>query len=100
LRLLFLSSSRFHRLSVAPHNHRAWLYQLATGRRLAEVAGLRWSHLHFDVERIRLHFPRVKDERYSGAAGPASLGTTGRYLAALRSSDNPYAEAIAELLGL
>lgn len=33
---------------------------LATGRRLAEVAGLRWQHLHIDGERIRLHFPRAK----------------------------------------
>jgi integrase len=159
---------------------------LATGRRLAEVAGLRWSHLHFDGERIRLHFPRAKGAKVmsdqlpigvsraltsylhalygrqlgdlrpdapiwvalsrnrparpalsvrsleticharlgihfhglrhtfartmedagakvsdiQGRLGHSSLATTGRYLAALRSSENPHAEAIADLLGL
>jgi integrase/recombinase XerD len=33
---------------------------LATGRRLAEVAGLRLAHVLFDGELIRLHFPRAK----------------------------------------
>jgi len=158
---------------------------LVTGRRVAEIAGLRWSHLHFDAERIRLHFPRAKGgkvmgdtlpagvsralTRYlvevygslgnlqgdipiwvalsrnqpgrpalstrsleticherlgihfhglrhtfartmedagakvsdiQGRLGHASLATTGRYLAALRSSENPHAEQVAELLGL
>lgn len=159
---------------------------LATGRRLAEVAGLRWSHLHFDGERIRLHFPRAKGGKVmsdvlpvgvsraltsylhtlygkgigslapdapiwvalsrnrpgrpalsvrsleticharlgihfhglrhtfartmedagakvsdiQGRLGHSSLATTGRYLAALRSSENPHAEAVADLLGL
>lgn len=159
---------------------------LATGRRLAEIAGLRWSHLHFDGDRIRLHFPRAKGGKVmrdtlpagvsraltsylaalygsrlgdlapdapvwvalsrnmpsrpalsvrsletichnrlgihfhglrhtfartmedtgakvsdiQGRLGHSSLATTGRYLAALRSSENPHAEAVADLLGL
>src|SRR5215212_7413627 len=32
-----------------------------------------------------------------GRLGHSSLATTGRYLAALRSSENPHAEAIADL---
>jgi integrase len=159
---------------------------LATGRRLAEIANLRWSHLHFDGERIRLHFARAKGGKVmsdtlpagvsraltsylrnlygphqgnltpdapvwvalsrnqpdrpalsvrsledvarkhlgvhfhglrhtfartmedagakvsdiQGRLGHASLATTGRYLAALRQSENPYGEQIAEALGL
>jgi len=159
---------------------------LATGRRLAEVAGLRWAHLHFEGERVRLHFPHAKGGKVmndtlplgvsraltsylhalygaqlgtlapdaplwvalsrnrpgrpalsvrsletichdrlgihfhglrhtfartmedagakvsdiQGRLGHASLATTGRYLAALRSAENPHAEQVAELLGL
>lgn len=159
---------------------------LSTGRRLGEIAGLRWSHLHFDGERIRLHFPRAKGGKVvsdtlplgvsrvlssylaelhgpelgrltpdtpiwvalsrnrpgcptlsmrtleticharlgihfhglrhtfartmedagakvsdiQGRLGHASLATTGRYLAALRSAENPHADQVAELLGL
>lgn len=158
---------------------------LVTGRRVAELAGLRFAHLHFEGDRIRLHFPRAKGgkvmgdtlpagvsralTRYlvalygsldqvrpeapiwvalsrnqpgrpalsvrsleeicharlgihfhglrhtfartmedagakvsdiQGRLGHASLATTGRYLAALRSSENPHAEQVAELLGL
>lgn len=159
---------------------------LATGRRLAEIAGLRWAHLHVEGERIRLHFPRAKGGKVmadtlpagvsralsnylqalygtqlgglrsdapiwvalsrnrpgrpalstrsletichdrlgihfhglrhtfartmedagakvsdiQGRLGHASLATTGRYLAALRSAENPHAEQVAELLGL
>lgn len=159
---------------------------LATGRRLAEVAGMRWSHLHFEGERIKLHFPRAKGGKVmadvlpvgvsraltsylhalygkglaslapdapiwvalsrnrparpalsvrsletichdrlgihfhglrhtfartmedagakvsdiQGRLGHSSLATTGRYLAALRSAENPHAEAVADLLGL
>jgi integrase len=32
--------------------------------------------------------------------GHSSLATTGRYLAALRSAENPQAEKVAEMLGL
>src|SRR5262249_34039918 len=35
-----------------------------------------------------------------GRLGHASLATTGRYLAALRSAENPHAEQVAEMLGL
>jgi site-specific recombinase XerD len=159
---------------------------LATGRRVAELAGMRWAHLHFDGDRIRLHFPRAKGGKVmsdtlpagvsralssylhslygaelarlrpdapiwvalsrnqpgrpalsvrsleticherlgihfhglrhtfartmedagakvsdiQGRLGHASLATTGRYLAALRSSENPHADQVAELLGL
>lgn len=41
-------------------DYAALVIALATGRRLAEIASLRWSHLHFDGERIRLHFARAK----------------------------------------
>jgi len=158
---------------------------LVTGRRVAELAGLRWAHLHIEGDRIRLHFPRAKGGKVmgdtlpvgvsraltgyllrlygrldqlrpeapiwaalsrnqpgrpalsvrsletichdrldihfhalrhtfartmedagakvsdiQGRLGHASLATTGRYLAALRSSENPHAEQVAELLGM
>lgn len=159
---------------------------LATGRRLAEIAGMRWAHLHFDGDRIKIYFPRAKGGKVmsdvlpagvskaltvylhalygrslgdmrpdapvwvalsrnrpgrpalsvrsleticharlgihfhglrhtfartmedagakvsdiQGRLGHASLATTGKYLAALRSAENPHAEAIADLLGL
>lgn len=159
---------------------------LAIGRRVAELAALRWRDLRIDGERVRLHFARTKGgktiadilpagvsralvgylhtlygaelgdlapdapiwlrldraangrealtarslERISrqrlgvhfhglrhtfartmedsgakvseiqGRLGHSSLQTTGRYLAALRSAENPHAEKVAELLGL
>ncbi len=33
---------------------------LQTGRRLAEIAGMRWAHLQLDGDRVRIHFPRAK----------------------------------------
>jgi hypothetical protein len=35
-----------------------------------------------------------------GRLGHSSLATTGRYLAALRSAENPHGEKVADLLGL
>ena len=42
----------------------------------------------------------AKASEIQGRLGHSSLATTGRYLAALRSAENPHAEAIADLLGL
>jgi integrase len=42
----------------------------------------------------------AKVSEIPGRLGHASLATTGRYLAALRSAENPHGDRIADLLGL
>jgi integrase/recombinase XerC len=57
---------------------------LATGRRVAEIAGLRWGHVHLDQDRVRLHFARAKGGKVMSdvlPAGPSRALTS--YLAAL-----------------
>jgi site-specific recombinase XerD len=46
---------------------------LQTGRRLAEIAGMRWSHLHIDGEKIRIHFPRTKGGKTISDTLPAGV---------------------------
>lgn len=61
---------------------------LASGRRVAEIAGLRWSHLHFDGERIRLLFPRAKGGKVVSDTLPAGVSRALKgYLTALHGAD-------------
>ena len=36
---------------------------LVTGRRLSEMAGMRWGHVHPQYDRVLLHFPRTKGDK-------------------------------------
>ncbi len=57
---------------------------LQTGRRLAEIAGIRWSHLHIDGNKVRIHFPRAKGGKVMNDTLPA--GVSRALLAWLHSS--------------
>jgi integrase len=57
---------------------------LQTGRRVAEIAALRWSHIRIEGERVRLHFVRAKGGKVMADVLPASVARAlTSYLAAL-----------------
>lgn len=62
---------------------------LQTGRRLAEIAGMRWGHVHFgDDGRAALTFPRAKGGKVMGDMLPGVVSRAlASYLAALYGAE-------------
>lgn len=65
---------------------------LSTGRRVAEIAGMRWAHVHLDGDRVRLNFPRTKGGKTIADVLPAPVARALlAYLAEL------YGQALGDL---
>jgi site-specific recombinase XerD len=70
------------------------------------IAEISHQHLDTNFHSLRHTFAHTMEDagakisEIQSRLGHSSLATTGRYLAALRSAENPQAEQVAEILGL